>query len=374
VLQDVVDIERVAETAQRLIDAVSSPVNIQGRSIATTVSIGVSIYPRDGADMGELLRHSDTAMYQAKELGRNNCQVFSVAMDNRLRRKIAVEQHLRTALKSGQLEVHYQPIVDIHSYEVVSMEALLRWRHPEYGFVPPGRFIGIAEESGLVLPVGEFVIRRVVDDLVRWRNDSCKLVPVAINVSAVQLQRTDLASLIGKLTSARGLQPQMLQVELTESSLFERRARGGHSSQDAVSRLRECGIQIAIDDFGTGYSSLAYLKHWRFDFLKIDRTFVRDLVTDPSDLAIVGAIIAMARHLEIPVIAEGIEGWQQMEKLRALGCGLAQGHLLARPAPAADCLRFLTVAPLDFVNSADTLETTGIGPAAIAELLAAGGQ
>jgi diguanylate cyclase (GGDEF)-like protein len=372
-LHDVQSADRAAETAERLIDAVSGPVNVQGHSLSITVSVGLSLYPRDGADMGELLRHSDTAMYQAKELGRNNCQVFSLAMDTRLRQKVAVESHLRTALKKRQFEVHYQPIVDIHSRRVVALEALLRWKHPEYGFVPPGRFIGLAEETGLILPIGEFVLHRVVEDLAAWKKQKRSMVPVAVNVSAVQLQRADLPSLIANLTAAAGLEPALLQVELTESSIFERRSsRDGSSNQDAVSRLRECGIKIAIDDFGTGYSSLAYLKHWRFDFLKIDRTFVRDLVTDPSDLAIVGAIAAMARHLGIPVIAEGIEGWQQLEKLRELGCSLAQGHLLSKPVPASACLRFLSGAPLDFSNPDrrfDSLDSTGIGPVSIADLL-----
>jgi diguanylate cyclase (GGDEF)-like protein len=372
-LYDIPNVDRVTETAERLIDAVSSPVNIQGHVLSTTVSIGVSVYPRDGADMGELLRHSDTAMYQAKELGRNNCQVFSVAMDRRLRQKIAVESHLRAALKKKQFEVHYQPIVDIQSRRVVAMEALLRWKHPDYGFVPPGRFIALAEETGLILPIGDFVLQRVVEDMARWRDGNCDLVPIAVNVSAVQLQRGDVPGLIAKLTSAKGLDSDLLHVELTESAIFERRSsREGHSNQDAVDQLRERGIKIAIDDFGTGYSSLAYLKHWRFDFLKIDRTFVRDLVTDPSDLAIVGAIVAMARHLQIQVIAEGIEGWQQLEKLRELGCSLAQGHLLAKPTPAAACARFLSGAPLDLLGrdrTTDALDATGIGPNSIADLL-----
>ncbi|HEY6482970.1 MAG TPA: EAL domain-containing protein [Steroidobacteraceae bacterium] len=372
-LEDIHSTEEVNEAAARIIDALSNPVIVNGRSLVTTVSIGVSLYPRDGADMGELLRHSDTAMYQAKERGRNNCQIFSPVMDRRLKQKIAIEQHLRAALESGQLDVYYQPIVDVESNRVVALESLLRWKHPQYGYVPPDRFIAIAEETGLIIPIGEFVLERVLQNMSQWRDAGCTLIPVAINVSAVQLQRSNLAELIVSLTRASGLRPSLLQIELTESAIFERReSRNGESSRDAVAHLRDLGVQIAIDDFGTGYSSLSYLKRWRFDYLKIDRTFVRDLVTDMSDLAIVGAIIAMARHLHIPVIAEGIEGWQQLEKLRELGCALAQGHLFARPTSARKCRRYLSGEPVDLVNRdrrIDLLDSTDIGPIAISEIL-----
>ena len=204
----------------------------------------------------------------------------------------------------------------------------------------PERFVTVAEEAGLIVPIGDFVMQRAIEDTVRWRQAGATIVPVAINVSAVQLQRSNLAESISRLTKQHGLEPSMLQVELTESAVFERREGRAHeASQDAVAKLRELGVHIAIDDFGTGYSSLSYLKRWRVDTLKIDRSFVRDLVTDMSDLAIVSAIIAMAKHLHIKVVAEGIEGWPQLEKLRQLGCSYAQGYLFARPAPAADCLR-----------------------------------
>jgi EAL domain-containing protein (putative c-di-GMP-specific phosphodiesterase class I) len=224
--------------------------------------------------------------------------------------------------------------------------------------------VSIAEEAGLIVPIGEFVLQRTLEDMARWRQAGGNLVPVAINVSAVQLQRSNLPESIARLTKAHGLEPSMLQVELTESAVFERReARAREASQDAVGRLRELGVHIAIDDFGTGYSSLSYLKRWRVDTLKIDRSFVRDLVTDMSDLAIVSAIIAMARHLHIKVVAEGIEGWPQLEKVRQLGCTYAQGYLFARPAPAEDCLTFLSGKPLNLTERLPILdlESTGSG-------------
>jgi diguanylate cyclase (GGDEF)-like protein/PAS domain S-box-containing protein len=360
ILRSVRNSEQVNDTAVRINEALSAPVLVDGRPLVTTVSIGVSLYPRDGTDMGELLRHSDTAMYQAKDRGRNNFQLFSPAMDRRLKERMAIESSLRAALQAEQLATHYQPIIDISTNRVVAMEALLRWKHPSHGFVAPGRFIAIAEETGLIVPIGDFVLARAVEDIARWRQSGCTPVPVAVNVSAVQLQRSNLPATIVKLTKQYGVKPSMLQLELTESAVFERReGRTGQSSEDAVSQLRDLGVRIAVDDFGTGYSSLSYLKRWRVDYLKIDRSFVRDLVTDMSDLAIVSAIIAMARHLNIQVVAEGIEGWQQLEKLRQLGCALAQGYLLAKPAPEDQCRRFLMGSPLDLTEHDPLIEALG---------------
>jgi diguanylate cyclase (GGDEF)-like protein/PAS domain S-box-containing protein len=363
VLKTVRNTDQVSEAAGRITEALSAPIIVDGRPLVTTASIGVSLYPRDGADMGELLRHSDTAMYQAKDRGRNNFQLFSPVMARRLKERMAIETSLRNAMNAGQLDVHYQPIVDISSRRVVALESLLRWKHPSHGFIPPERFVAVAEECGLIVPIGEFVLARAVEDLEKWRVAGCVQVPVAVNISAVQLQRSNLPATITMLTQSHNVSPKLLQLELTESAVFERReGRTGESNEDAVARLRELGVRIAIDDFGTGYSSLSYLKRWRVDYLKIDRSFVRDLVTDMSDLAIVGAIIAMARHLHIEVVAEGIEGWQQLEKLRQLGCHLAQGYLLAKPVPEEQCRRYLSGVALDLTESdplSEAFEATG---------------
>jgi len=341
--------DEVAIAATRINEVLSAPVMIDGRALVATVSIGVSLFPRDGATMGELLKHSDTAMYQAKDLGRNNFQVFSPQMDRSLKERVAIESSLRIGLKVNQFDVHYQPIIDIHSRRVAGLEALLRWKHPSQGFISPERFIEVAEETGLIIPIGQFVLDRIGSDISKWRDQGGHLVPVSMNVSAVQLERTKLRELIQQAMLKNRIGPQLIQLELTEGSLFENRT--GEFREDALATLRDLGVKIAIDDFGTGYSSLSYLKRWRVDSLKIDRSFVRDIATDPSDHAIVSAIVAMARSLNIQVVAEGIESWQQLEILRNMGCSLAQGFLFAKPVPAADALRYLRVEPLDLVEA-----------------------
>ena len=367
------DQQHIDETAVRLLEAIAQPFDIGGQSLAITVSIGISQYPRDGADIGALLRHSDTAMYDAKQCGRDNCQSFNPTMDRRLQRRAIVEAQLREALLTGQLDVHYQPIVDLKSQRVVALESLLRWKHPGRGFIAPAHFIGIAEETGLIVPIGEFVLQRVLHDAAGWRSNGGALVPISMNVSATQLRRSNFPKLLSKSTDAYGFEPSLLQIELTESALFERReGRSSTRAQDAISSLRELGVHIAIDDFGTGFSSLSHLKRWRVDSLKIDRSFVRDLLNDPSDLAIVGAITAMARHLDVPVTAEGIEGWQQLAKLRELGCHFAQGYLFSRPVPASQVLPYLKGGLIElagFDPNAETLEATGLHGALLEELL-----
>src|SRR5256884_6689875 len=235
ILKGVQHTGQVNETAERINQALSAPMVVDGRTLVTTVSIGVAMFPRDGSDMGELLRHSDTAMYQAKDRGRNNFQLFSPGMDRRLKERIAIESSLRAALSSGQLAVHYQPIMDVESHHVVALEALLRWKHPSHGYVRPERFVGVAEETGLIVPIGDFVLHRSIADTVAWRQTGAELVPVSFNVSAVQLQRSNLAEQILRLTREHGVEPSMLQVELTEGAVFERReAPRGDASQDAV--------------------------------------------------------------------------------------------------------------------------------------------
>jgi diguanylate cyclase (GGDEF)-like protein/PAS domain S-box-containing protein len=341
VFRNVKSYEEVTLGAGRIIETLNRPIIIDQHPLQTTGSVGVSLFPRDGSTMVELLKHSDTAMYQAKDRGRNNVQMFSQIMNKKLKHRVAVEASLREALRLKQLDVHYQPFVNLSTRKVVGLEALMRWRHPVHGMVPADQFIPVAEETGLIVPMGNFVLHRALQNMSAWRTAGVPLVPVSLNVAPAQLQRGELQSTIATLLKTHGLRPEMLQLEMTERGMFDSHAPAGENRQDTMARLRDLGIKIAIDDFGTGYSSLSYLKHWRVDALKIDRSFVRDLVTDTSDLAIVSAIIAIARHLQIQVIAEGIEGYQQAEILQRLGCTVGQGFLFARPMPAEQCLELL---------------------------------
>jgi diguanylate cyclase (GGDEF)-like protein/PAS domain S-box-containing protein len=342
VFRNVKSYDEVTQGAKRINDCLNKSIVIDQHPLQTTGSVGVSLFPRDGADMGELLKHSDTAMYQAKDRGRNNVQMFSQIMNRKLKLRVAMEASLRDALRLKQLDVHYQPFVNLLTRKVVGLEALIRWRHPVHGMIPADQFIPIAEETGLIVPMGNFVLHRTFQTMSAWQRQGVKLVPVSLNVAPAQLQRGDLQATISTLLATHGLRAELLQLEMTERAVFDaNQAKSGETRQDTMVRLRDLGIKIAIDDFGTGYSSLSYLKNWRVDALKIDRSFVCDLVTESSDLAIVSAIIAIARHLRIQVIAEGIEGYQQAEILRKLGCTIGQGFLFARPMPAEQCLALL---------------------------------
>jgi diguanylate cyclase (GGDEF)-like protein/PAS domain S-box-containing protein len=326
VFRNVKAYDEVTQGAGRIIETLNRPIVIDQHPLQTTGSVGVSMFPRDGSNMVELLKHSDTAMYQAKDRGRNNVQMFSQIMNRKLKHRVAVEASLREALRLKQLDVHYQPFINLVTRKVVGLEALMRWRHPVHGMVPADQFIPVAEETGLIVPMGNFVLHRTLQNMHAWRKAGVPLVPVSLNIAPAQLQRGELQSTIATLLKSHALRPEMLQLEMTERAMFDSRTPAGDSRQDTMARLRDMGIKIAIDDFGTGYSSLSYLKHWRVDSLKIDRSFVRDLVTDSSDLAIVSAIIAIARHLNIQVIAEGIEAYQQAKSWR-LGCAVGQGFV-----------------------------------------------
>ena len=337
--------DEVTRGAARIVEALNNPIVIDNQPLQTTGSVGVSMYPRDGADMVELLKHSDAAMYQAKDRGRNNVQTFSHIMDRKLKERVAVEASLREALRLKQFDVHYQPFVNLATRKIVGLEALIRWKHPTQGMVPADQFIPVAEEAGLIVPMGHFVLQKTMMTMSAWRKAGATLVPVSLNVAPAQLQRGELHDTIATLLKTQQLHPKLIQLEMTERAIFDAQGGKGENREDSMAQLRDLGIKIAIDDFGTGYSSLSYLKNWRVDALKIDRSFVRDLVTDSSDLAIVSAIIAIAKHLQIQVIAEGIEGYQQVEILRRLGCTVGQGFLFAQPMNASQTLQLLRARP-----------------------------
>ena len=290
----------------------------------------MSVYPRDATTMSELLRSADIALYEAKARGRDNVQMFDAAMNKRVHTRLALEQDLRSAVNRDAIEIQLQPIVDIRSGRLVSFEALARWNDPRHGSVPPLAFIEVAEASDLIVELGECVFRNVARQIAAWQRAGLKPVPVAVNVSAKQLKRSNLPERLVAIAHEFDIAPHQLEVELTESVAMQ-------DSEQHVTKLhalRDLGVRVSVDDFGTGYSSLAYLRNLPIDYLKIDRTFVRDMNVDRNDAAIVRAIISMAQSLHLGTVAEGIETREHASQLLALGCSTGQGYFFSKPISA----------------------------------------
>jgi diguanylate cyclase (GGDEF)-like protein/PAS domain S-box-containing protein len=321
-----------AAIAERVAAALKKPVRLGEATYSATTSIGLSVYPRDATTMSELLRCADIALYEAKGRGRDNVQMFDAAMNKRVHTRLALEQDLRSAVNRDAIEIQLQPIVDIRSGRLVSFEALARWNDPRHGSVPPLQFIEVAEASDLIVELGECVIRNVARQIAAWQRAGLKPVPVAVNVSAKQLKRSNLPERIVAIAHEFDIAPHQLEVELTESVAMQ-------DSEQHVTKLhalRDLGVRVSVDDFGTGYSSLAYLRNLPIDYLKIDRTFVRDMNVDRNDAAIVRAIISMAQSLHLGTVAEGIETREHASQLLALGCSTGQGYFFSKPMAAHD--------------------------------------
>ena len=313
------------------------PFQIDGKEVTTSVSVGVAIYPEDGADFETLHRKADMAMYRAKEAGRNTYRFFNEEMNGDALEKMTMHSGLRRGLEAQQFVLYFQPQIEIDSGRLVGAEALIRWQHPDLGLVLPGRFIPVAEESGLIVEIGDWVLRKACLEAARWRSAGMAEPLVAVNLSALQFKRGDIeASVAGALESS-GLDPSMLELELTESILIG----DTENVLATVKRLKLMGVKLSIDDFGTGYSSLSYLKRFEVDKLKIDQSFIRDLANDAEDAAIVRAIIQMARSLGLRTIAEGVETKEVLDLLAVHRCDEAQGYFLGRPMPANDFIAFL---------------------------------
>ncbi len=316
--------------AQKIIAAIAQPLELEGQLARVTVSIGIALFPGDGRDATTLLKSADTALYVAKREGRNTFRYYSRAMAESVRRRHEVEQGLRLAIENDQLELWYQPQVSAASGRVVGVEALVRWRHPERGIVPPAEFLPVAAETGLILPLGEWVLRHACRQMRAWGDAGLGIDHVAVNVDGQQIVRSDFVATVAAILKETGLPPRMLELEITEGFLLENAENG----MGTVMRFAEMGVDVAIDDVGTGYSSLAYLKYLRADCLKIDKSFVDDLPADATSAAIIRAIISLGRGLGFTLVAEGVETQAQLNYLRSVGCDLVQGYLLARPMPA----------------------------------------
>jgi diguanylate cyclase (GGDEF)-like protein/PAS domain S-box-containing protein len=331
-------IDDATPVAVKILEAVRHPFHIDGREFLISTSIGVSLYPEDGTDAETLIKNADTAMYQAKEQGRDTYQLFNAQINAKALQRIKIEHGLRKALPNHELAVFYQPIFDFRTGKISGMEALLRWNHPELGNVPPAEFIPLAEAIGVMVPIGMWAMRAACEQAKAWHDAGHKNLSLAVNLSVNQLQQSDLVERVEEILDATGLPARLLELEITESSAMQ----SPEASVRAIYDLKKLGVRISLDDFGTGHSSLSYLKNFPIDTLKVDQSFVRDIVADPDTAAIVTAIIAMAHSLRLKVIAEGVEFTEQATLLREHGCDQMQGYLIRRPVPAAEFEMLLT--------------------------------
>ncbi|MEJ7807381.1 MAG: GGDEF domain-containing phosphodiesterase, partial [Telluria sp.] len=331
------DLCEVDGVATKILAALAAPFSVNGHDLYASASIGVSIYPRDAGDAGTLTRSADTAMYHAKNRGKNAYEVFQPVMEARAQKRLKIESNLRRALDQGELELHYQPQIDLRSGAVVGVEALLRWHCAELGEMSPAEFIPVAEESGIIVALGRWVLQTACRQAAVWRDAGLldTIEHVAVNMSVRQTRDERLMDDILAILAETGLAPRMLELEITEGVLME----NVKANLDLLHRFQAAGIHLSIDDFGTGYSSMSYLKRFPIDQLKIDRSFIHDVPGDGE--AIATAIIAMAHSLDLTVVAEGVETLAQVEFLRGASCDIMQGFYFARPMPVAELSELL---------------------------------
>jgi len=337
-LAEVAEVGDVGLVVKNFQNALARPFTIAGRELYVTASIGISLYPTDGQDGESLLRHADIAMYRAKEEGRNTFRFFSPEMNLRIMETLDLEADLRRALERDEFVLHYQPKVDLASGRITSCEALVRWQHPEKGMIPPGAFIPLAEETGLIVPLGDWVLHTACAQNRQWQQEGLPPISVATNLSARQFRETDLVETVQRTLRETGLEPQYLSLEVTESLIMKDPARAATTMR----RFKELGIELSLDDFGTGYSSLNYLRSFPVDCLKIDRSFITDVTTDPSAAAVATSIVAIAHSLGLHAVAEGVETQEQLDFLRHCGCDSLQGYYFSRPVPPEAFASLLT--------------------------------
>jgi predicted signal transduction protein with EAL and GGDEF domain len=323
--------------AQKVLDSFRAPFVIGEREIFCTASIGVSLYPQDGADVDALIGNADIAMFRSKELGRNTYQFFTADMSEETRQRVQLEAELRLALTRGELRLVYQPMVDLRDGSITGCEALLRWRHPTLGDISPAQFIPIAEETGLIMGIGDWVLRTACRQNRAWQEAGLRPIVVSVNTSARQFRQNDVARWVREILQETGLAPKDLELELTETII----ADDTEHVVGAVNALKGLGVKLSIDDFGTGFSSLSYLRRFRFDTLKIDQSFIRNLTSEPDDAAIAMAVISLAHNLRMSAIAEGVETAEHARILRANGCEAMQGYYFSRPVPPEELAAML---------------------------------
>jgi EAL domain-containing protein (putative c-di-GMP-specific phosphodiesterase class I) len=336
-VEELGDPPALAEIARKLLAAIADLGAIDGQDLNVSLSIGICAFPTDGRDAKTLLAGADIAMYRAKEQGRNRFVFFSAELQSHTPEKLSLEAGLRHGLERKEFRVHYQPKIDMASGEITGVEALLRWQHPELGLLLPEKFIHLAEETGLIIPIGYWTLREVCARAKTWQAAGLPRLPVAVNLSACQFSQDQLVPQLAEILKETGMHPDLLELEITESMVM----RDPEQAVQLMHNLRSMGVRLTIDDFGTGYSSLGYLKRFPINSLKVDRSFVRDLPHSTDDVAITRAVIAMAHSLQMNVIAEGVELKEQLDVLRKEGCDEFQGYLCRPPLIEEDLIRFV---------------------------------
>ena len=337
VLSDQKSEQLVSGELQRIVDSFSRPFSIDGKDVFITASVGVALYPQDAKDAEALMKSAELAMYRVKDSGRNAYQLYTAEMQTRVSERLALEGMLRRALERGEFSLHYQPQVDLRTNRVFGCEALLRWNQPDLGMIGPAKFIPLAEETGLIVPIGEWIVRTACLQNKAWQNAGLPAITVAVNISARQFREKGLLQVVANILAESGLDPAQLELEVTESVIM-------HDAQHVIATLqafRDMGVRLSVDDFGTGYSSLSYLKRFPVDRLKIDQSFVRDVITDADDAAIAQAVITLGHTMNLRVIAEGVETPEQLAFLRANQCDEMQGYLFGKPMPAHELGKLL---------------------------------
>lgn len=336
-LSNLHSLDSLSQMLQRILEATAEPCHIDGREFVVTCSLGISIFPEDGKDSDTLLKHADNAMYKAKHAGKNNFQFYTKELNALLLERLELEYHLRHAIKNGEFELFFQPKASLSSGRLTGVEALIRWHSPIHGLISPSKFIPIAEESALIEQIGEWVLEEACNKATELYRVTGEILPVSINVSPRQFYNPELISMIDSVLAKTGLHPSCLEIEITEGTLVNQTSK----FTTVLKNLKSLGIKLAIDDFGTGYSSMGYLKNFPIDNIKIDQSFVRDLEIDRANQAILRAIVALAKNLDLGVIAEGIETQLQKNFLAAIGCDQIQGYLLSKPLPMDELVAFV---------------------------------